>query len=207
MKILITGFEPFGGETLNPAYEAVKFLPATIAGAQIIKTKIPTSFANSYLVVEQKIKTYHPDIILNTGQGGGRSEITIEKVAINFADARIPDNDGIQPSEEVLEPNGETAYFATIPVKQIVKNIQDHGISASISYSAGTYVCNCLMYRVLFAATYKYPWLKAGFIHVPFSEEQIMNKPAGTPCMSVSTITKGLTYAIEAIVSEEKDNC
>lgn len=203
MKILVTGFDPFGGESINPAWEAVKALPDTIQNARIIKLQIPTSFSDCYPAVEQEIEHLIPDVVLNVGQAGGRSQITIEKVAINLAEARIPDNLGCMPLEEALEPEGDTAYFATVPVKNMVQHILDHNIPAAVSYSAGTYVCNCLMYRVLHAASLKYPGLKAGFIHVPFSREQAAIKTAGTPFMEISTITRGLFYAIEAILSDE----
>ena len=120
MKVLITGFDPFGGEKVNPAFEAVKLLPDTIAGAEIIKLEIPTVFTRSAVVVEEAIKEHQPDIVINVGQAGGRSCMTVEKVAINLAEARIPDNDGEQPFDQPLREDGETAYFATIPVKAMV---------------------------------------------------------------------------------------
>lgn len=150
MKVLITGFDPFGGEKVNPAFEAVKLLPDTIAGAEIIKLEIPTVFTRSAVVVEEAIKEHQPDIVINVGQAGGRSCMTVEKVAINLAEARIPDNDGEQPFDQPLREDGETAYFATIPVKAMVENMRNHGIPAHISYTAGTYVCNSIMYNVLY---------------------------------------------------------
>lgn len=205
MKVLITGFDPFGGEKVNPAYEAVKLLPNEIAGAEIIKLEIPTVFSRSGLAVEVGIQRHHPDIIINVGQAGGRSCITIEKVGINLAEARIPDNNGEQPMGEPLQADGPTAYFATIPVKAMVKNIRDHGIPCHISYSAGTYVCNCVMYNVLHLTATKYPGIRAGFIHVPFAAEQVVDKVNGTPFMSLDVIAKGLEYAIEAAVTHEED--
>lgn len=200
VKILVTGFDPFGGEEVNPAYEAVKLLPDKISDSDIIKIEIPTVFSKSALVVEEAIKKYDPDVVLNVGQAGGRSSITVEKVAINLAEARIPDNEGEQPIDEKLHQDGETAYFATIPVKAMVKNIRDHGIPANISYTAGTYVCNSIMYNVLYMTHKKYTNIHAGFIHVPFSIEQVADKPEGIPSMSVETIAKALEYAIEAII-------
>lgn len=205
MKVLVTGFDPFGGEPVNPAFEAVKLLPDEIAKAQIIKLEIPTVFSKCGMAVEEGIKKYNPDVVINVGQAGGRSCVTVEQVAINLVEARIPDNEGEQPFNEVLQKDGETAYYATIPVKAIVKNIRDHGIPCYISYTAGTYVCNCVMYQVLHMTKMKYSNIRAGFIHVPYAAEQAVDKPNGTPFMSVEMIAKALEYAIEAVVKNEKD--
>ena len=185
---------------MNPAYEAVKMLPEQIAGAEIIKLEIPTVFSKSSVAVEEGIQKYNPDIVINVGQAGGRSHITIEQVAINLADARIPDNAGEQPLNEALQPDGDTAYFATVPIRAMVKHVQEHGLPCSISYTAGTYVCNCVMYNVLYMTQKKYPNIKAGFIHVPFATSQLIGKPATTPGMSLDEIEKSLEYAIEAVV-------
>lgn len=205
MKVLVTGFDPFGGESVNPAYEAVKLLPDTIAGAEIIKLEIPTVFSKSGPAVEAGIQMHQPDVVINVGQAGGRSCVTIERVAVNLAEARIPDNAGEQPMDEPLQADGEPAYYATIPVKAMVQNVRDHKIPCHISYTAGTYVCNCVMYNVLYMAAKKYPGIRAGFIHVPFAAEQVVDKPNGTPFMSLEMIAKSLEYAIEAAVSTEKD--
>ncbi len=205
MKILVTGFDPFGGEKVNPAYEAVKLIPDKIAGSEIIKLEIPTVFTRSALVVEEAIKEHNPDVVLSIGQAGGRSSITVERVAINLAEARIPDNDGEQPIDQQIKKDGENAYFATIPVKAMVKKIREKGIPAHVSYTAGTYVCNSIMYNVLYMADKKYPNIRAGFIHVPYAPEQVVDKPEGTPSMPVETIAKAIEYAIEAIVENEED--
>lgn len=205
MKVLVTGFDPFGGEAVNPAFEAVKLLPDEIGGAEIIKLEIPTVFSKSGPAVEEGIKKYEPDVVINVGQAGGRSCVTIEQVAINLAEARIPDNDGEQPSGELLQKDGEPAYYATIPVKAVVKNVREHGIPCHISYTAGTYVCNSVMYNVLHMAAEKYPNIRAGFIHVPFAAEQAVEKPNGTPFMSLEMIAESLKYAVEAAVANTED--
>lgn len=202
MKILVTGFDPFGGEKTNPAYEAVKLLPDEISGSEIIKLQIPTVFTRSAEVVEDAIKKHNPDVVLSIGQAGGRSSLSIERVAINLAEARIPDNDGQQPINEKLHEDGKNAYFATIPVKGIVKHIRDKNLPANISYTAGTYVCNSIMYQVLHMTYQRYKDIRAGFIHVPFSTQQAVDKPDGTPSMSLESIAKGIEYAIEAIVDQ-----
>lgn len=205
MKVLVTGFDPFGGEKVNPAFEAVKMLPDKIAGAEIIKLEIPTVFSKSGPAVAAGIEEYQPDIVINVGQAGGHSCVTIERVAINLAEARIPDNNGEQPSGEPLQAEGEPAYFATIPVKAIVKNIRDHKIPCHVSYTAGTYVCNAVMYQVLHMTAEKYPNIRAGFVHVPYAAEQVVDKPNGTPFMSLEQIAECLRYAIETSVKNLVD--
>ena len=189
MKILVTGFDPFGGEKVNPAYEAVKLLPDTIAGAEVIKLEIPTVFSKSGPAVEAGIQAHHPDVVLNVGQAGGRACVTIERVAINLAEARIPDNAGEQPMDEPLQAEGPAAYFTTLPIKAMVKNVRDHGLPCHISYTAGTYVPN----------------IRAGFIHVPYASEQAVEKAVSTPSASLETIAKSLEYAIEAIAANKED--
>lgn len=206
MKILITGFDPFGGESVNPAYEAVKLLPDTIAGAEIIKLEIPTVFSKCGPAVEAGIQAHNPDVVINVGQAGGRACVTIERIGINLAEARIPDNAGEQPMDEPLQADGPAAYFATIPVKAMVKNVRDHGLPCHISYSAGSYVCNCIMYNVLHMAATKYPNIRAGFIHVPFATEQVVDKAATMASQSLETIAKSLEYAIEAIVNDKGED-
>ena len=174
MKVLLTGFDPFGGESVNPAFEAIKLLPDTIAGAEIVKVEIPTEFTRSISCVEAAIKEHNPDVVIDVGQAGGRACVTVEKVGINLADARIPDNAGEQPSDEPLQADGPTAYFATIPVKAMVQNVREHGLPCHVSFTAGTYVCNCVMYNVLHLCATKYPNIRAGFIHVPFACEQVI---------------------------------
>ena len=137
MKILITGFDPFGGETVNPAYEAVKLLPDTIAGAEIIKLEVPTRFHRAGAVLEDAMQRHKPDAVICVGQAGGRAAITPEKVAINLMDGRIPDNTGYQPVDVPIREDGETAYFTSLPVKAMVQRMRDAGIPAAVSYTAG----------------------------------------------------------------------
>lgn len=205
MKILVTGFDPFGGEKTNPAIEAVKRIDENIEGAEIIKLEIPTVFNKSADVVEEKIKEVNPDVILSVGQAGGRYDITVERVAINEDDARIADNEGNQPIDTKIREDGEAAYFASIPIKAIVEEIKSEGIPASVSNSAGTFVCNHIMYQDLYLAE-KYGNIKAGFIHVPFLPEQVLDKK-NTSSMSLEDIVKGLNAAIRAIVKydDKKD--
>ena len=140
-----------------------------------------------------------PDAVINVGQAGGRACVTVEKVAINLADAGIPDNAGDSPQDEPLEEDGPDAYFSTLPVRAMVENVKSHGLPCEISYSAGTYVCNSVMYRVLHLAARSYPNMKAGFIHVPYSSEQVANKDRPLASMPIETIAKSLEHAIEAV--------
>lgn len=205
MKILITGFEPFGGESVNPAYEAVKLLPDMAGDIQIVKMEIPTVFGEAGKVVETGILQHQPDAVICVGQAGRRADIGVERVAINLVEASIPDNAGNQPMDVKVQEDGDTAYFATIPVKAMVKKIKDHGIPASISYTAGTYVCNSVMYDLLYLIDRKYPSIRGGFIHVPYATEQGVGKPVGTATMELSTISKALLYALEAVAGEDKN--
>ncbi len=202
MKILVTGFDPFGSDKINPAIEAVKKLPDTIKGAKIIKLEIPTVFNKSAQVVHQAIVKEQPDYVLNVGQAGGRSALTPERVAININDGRIPDNDGYQPLDEPIQPDGDTAYFTQLPIKAMAKAIRAAGLPAIVSNTAGTYVCNHIFYQVQYMRTKEFPKLKAGFIHIPFLPEQVITRP-NQPSMALADIVKGLIAAIGAIVERD----
>lgn len=198
MKILITGFDPFGGEKTNPAIESVKRIDENIEGAEIHKLEIPTVFHKAADKIEEKIEEIKPDIILSIGQAGGRYDLTVERVAINQDDARIPDNEENQPIDVKIREDGKNAYFATVPIKAMVEEIKKENIPASVSNTAGTFVCNHVMYQDLYLAE-KYGNIKAGFIHVPFLPEQVLDKK-DTASMSLDDIVKGLNAAVRAIV-------
>ena len=204
MKILVTGFDPFGGEPINPAIESVKRLPDNIAGAEIIKLEIPTVRKKSLEKIEKAINEHNPDVILSIGQAGGRFDISIERVGINLDDFRIPDNEGNQIIDEPIFPDGENSYFVKLPVKAMVQNVQKSNIPASVSYTAGTFVCNHVLYGVLYLIEKKYKGKKSGFIHIPFLPQQVVDK-RNMPSMELNTIVKGLTAAIEAIVKNNED--
>lgn len=204
MKILITGFDPFGGESINPALEAVKKLPDTILGQEIIKIEIPTVFRKSLEKIEENIQKHNPDVVISIGQAGGRFGITPERVAINIDDARIKDNDGNQPIDISIYEDGEAAYFSSLPIKAMVKEMNDNGIPASVSNTAGTFVCNHVMYGVLYLIDKKYPNIRGGFIHVPYIPSQVTTKP-NTPSMSIDDIAKGLELSIKAIIENSSD--
>ena len=208
MKILVTGFDPFGGEKINPALETIKRLPDTILGAQIIKLEIPTVVGKSLAKIKEAVEKENPDAVLSIGQAGGRSEITVERVGINIDDCRIPDNEGNQPIDEPVVKGGPAAYFVTVPIKAIVETIKAHNIPASISNTAGTFICNHVCYGVAHVAAQRTAAgkpMKSGFIHIPFLPEQVIGKPALTPSMSLETIVSGITHALEAIVKHGSD--
>ncbi|MBN1035229.1 pyroglutamyl-peptidase I [Clostridium botulinum] len=204
MKVLITGFDPFGGESINPALEAVKKLPNTISNAEIIKLEIPTVFKKSLEKIEANILAHKPDIVISIGQAGGRFGITPERVAINIDDARIEDNEKNQPIDLNVFEDGENAYFTTLPIKAMVKEMQESGIPSSVSNSAGTFVCNHVMYGVLYMINKKYPNIKGGFIHVPYIPSQVVSKP-NMPSMSIEDISKGLELSVKAAVENNTD--
>ena len=208
MKILVTGFDPFGGEKINPALETIKRLPDTILGAQIIKLEIPTVVGKSLAKITEAVEKENPDVVLSIGQAGGRSEITVERIGINIDDCRIPDNEGNQPIDEPVVKGGPAAYFVTVPIKAIVENIKAHNIPASISNTAGTFICNHVCYGVAHLVAQRTAAgkpMKSGFIHIPFLPEQVIGKPALTPSMSLETIVSGITHALEAIVEHSFD--
>ncbi|NFI95850.1 pyroglutamyl-peptidase I [Clostridium botulinum] len=204
MKVLITGFDPFGGESINPALEAIKKLPNIISNAEIIKLEIPTVFKKSLDKIEENILAHKPDILISIGQAGGRFGITPERVAINIDDARIEDNEKNQPIDLKVFEDGENAYFTTLPIKAMVKEMQEAGIPSSVSNSAGTFVCNHVMYGVLYMINKKYPNIKGGFIHVPYIPSQVVNKP-NMPSMSIEDISKGLELSVKAAVENNTD--
>ena len=205
MKILVTGFDHFGGEKVNPALEAVKLLPKEIHGAEVHWAEIPTVFYKSAEVLEAEIVRYHPDVVLSIGQAGGRSSLTPERVAINQDDARIPDNQGNQPIDTPIREDGQAAYFSTLPIKAMVKAIKEEGLPATVSNTAGTFVCNHLMYQALYLVDKKFPHMRAGFMHIPYMTEQVVNKP-NTASMCLTDIVRGIEAAIGAIVDyKDKD--
>ena len=204
-RILLTGFDPFAGESINPALEAVRLIPECINDVIIHKVTVPTVFERSIKVVREAIRVKNPNAVVCVGQAGGRAEITIERVAINIDDARIPDNEGGQPIDEVIVAGGPPAYFSTLPIKAIAQAILEAGIPASVSTSAGTFVCNHLMYGVLDILAKEYPSSISGFIHVPFIPSQAMVKSPIPPSMPLEDIIRGLEIALSIIIRYMQD--
>ncbi|RFB53588.1 pyroglutamyl-peptidase I [Bacillus thuringiensis] len=203
--VLLTGFDPFGGESINPAWEVAKSLhEKTIGEYKIISKQVPTVFQKSISVLKEYIEELNPEMIICIGQAGGRPDITIERIAINIDDARIADNEGNQPVDVPVVEEGAIAYWSTLPMKAIVKRLQEEGIPASVSQTAGIFVCNHLFYGLMHELEKHDKKIKGGFIHIPFLPEQASNYP-GQPSMSLSTISKGIELAIEVTMTVEVD--
>lgn len=192
-KLLITGFDPFGGESINPAWEAVRLLPDVIRDFKLVKLEIPTVFGAAAQVVIDKAEEIHPDAIISVGQAGGRAAVTPEMVGINLRYASIPDNMGALPCDIPIAEGSPAAYFSTLPVRAMAKAICDAGLPGAVSYSAGSFVCNDVLYSLLhrFDGTA----VRAGFIHVPFLPEQTADKPS----LPLDKTVAALCAAIEAI--------
>ncbi|WDV44965.1 pyroglutamyl-peptidase I [Clostridiaceae bacterium M8S5] len=199
-KILITGFDPFGGESVNASIEAVKKLPDTIMGYSIVKLEVPTVFRKSIDTLKKAIVKESPDIVICTGQAGGSSSISIEKIAHNLDYAIIPDNEGNQPINKPIYDDGKYAYYSNLPINAILKKLTDNNISAVISNYAGTFVCNHLMYGLLHMIENEFSNIRGGFIHVPYLPEQ-----AGyhLPSMPLETIATALRLTIEASIENK----
>lgn len=191
-KLLITGFEPFGGEAVNPSWEAVARLPAEISGYTLTKLRLPVVFGEAANAVLRLAEETEYDVILCIGQAGGRQTITPELVGINLRHTSIPDNEGNEPKDQPILPRGDAAYFSTLPVRQMADAISRAGIPSQVSYSAGTYVCNDLLYTLL--AHFRGSRTRVGFIHIPYSAEQ-----GKEPSMDLEQMIRGLTVAIQHI--------
>ena len=191
-RLLITGFEPFGGECVNPSWDAVLRLPDVIGEYSLDKLLIPVVFGDAPRAVIARAEEISADVILSVGQAGGTDAITPELVGINLRHGRIPDNSGYQPNDEPISEGGERAYFSTLPVRRIAEAISSHGIPSHVSYSAGAYVCNDVIYTLL--SHYDKTDTRVGFIHVPYSKEQ-----GKEPSMDIDDIVTALRIAIENI--------
>ena len=200
--ILITGFDPFGGEPINPAWEAVKTMDGYTDGDyKVVTQMVPTIRSKSVDTVKAAAEECQPDFILCVGQAGGRPDITVERVAINCDDFRIPDNGGNQPEDEPVVADGPSAYFATLPIKNIVNALHQNGIPAKVSNTAGTFVCNHLMYGVCHYAAQKGN-IKAGFMHIPYLPSQVVDKP-NQPSMAVETVRATLETIVHVLAYGE----
>lgn len=193
-KLLITGFDPFGGALINPSWEAVKLLPETVGEWALTKLQIPTVFGRAAEAVLTAAEALRPDVILSVGQAGGRRAITPEVIGINLREASIPDNAGSRPVNTPVIEGGPDAYFATVPVRQMVTAITDAGLSGALSYSAGAFVCNDVLYTMLHHC--RGTATRVGFIHVPYLPEQATEN---IPSMTLEQMVRGLTAAIEAL--------
>ena len=204
--ILLTGFEPFGSESINPSWEAVRALEGKTMcdGSVIAVARLPCTFVLSLDVLEKQIRKHKPRIVVCVGQAGGRAELSIERVAINVDDARIPDNAGAQPIDVQIRTDGPAAYFSTLPIKAIVAALNEKGIPAAVSQTAGTFVCNHVFYGLMQLVAQAPKIKRAGFVHIPFLPEQAIRHP-NTPSMSLEVMVAGLLQIIESTLTVKID--
>ncbi len=202
MKILMTGFEPFGGEAINPSWEAVRRVKAP-GGAELARACLPVTFGEVPSLLKELIERERPDAVICVGQAGGRDGISLERIAVNLMDGRIPDNSGFQPKDEPLQPGGPAAYFSSLPLRRLEAALKEAEIPAHISNTAGLYVCNCAFYTAAALAAKMHSGMRAGFIHVPFLPEQTAD--AGTPSLCLEADIRALETVCRELVDEQEE--
>jgi pyroglutamyl-peptidase len=203
---LVTGFAPFGGEAINPSQQIVAALHGTtIAGHRIAGATLPTEFAASLPALAQLIERHDPALVLALGQAGGRAEISLERVAINLIDARIPDNAGAQPVDVAVVDNAPNAYFSTLPVKAMLARLHAANIPAALSHTAGTFVCNEVFFGLAHLRETRYPKLRGGFVHVPYLPEQAAQHP-GAPSLPLDTMIEAVRLCLEVALTTAEDD-
>lgn len=201
-KVLVTGFDPFGGDSLNPSWQAARALHGRqIAAHRVVAAQLPTVFGQSLKVLGALVREHRPALVICLGLAAGRSAISIERVAINVNDARIPDNAGRQPIDATIVSGGPAAYFSTLPIKAMRAAIEAKGIPAEVSQTAGTFVCNQVFYGLmhLLATGRGLKTTRGGFIHVPLLPEQ------GNPSIPLATLAEGLRIGIRTALMTEVD--
>jgi pyroglutamyl-peptidase len=202
--VLLTGFEPFGGEAINPSWEAVRALHGKrIAKHRIVAVRLPTAFKASRKALKAVIEQHRPALVICIGQAGGRSAVSLERVAINIDDASIADNAGARPVDAPIARRGPAAYFSTLPIKAMCAALQREGIAAEVSQTAGTFVCNHVFYALMHRLR-KTPKVRGGFIHIPYLPEQTVGKP-GMPAMPLQTVVKALRLAVKTALRTPRD--
>jgi pyroglutamyl-peptidase len=203
-SILLTGFEPFGGEAINPSWEAVRALDGcVIADHRVVARRLPVSFGGAAAALRAALDAVQPQLVLAVGQAGGRAALSLERIAINLVDARIPDNDGCQPIDCPVIPGAAPACFTTLPVKAMRVAIEAAGIPAELSHSAGCYVCNAVFF-VLMQSLGSRAGVRGGFMHVPWLPEQALRHP-GQPSLELPCMIEGLRVALAAAASHGTD--
>ena len=207
MTILLTGFEPFGGETVNPSSEIARALDGWVCEGAVVRTALlPCVFGDALLRLDEALAAWHPRLVLCLGQAGGRPEISIERVAVNVDDARIPDNLGRQPIDAAVVAGGPAAYFSTLPIKALARDLRAAGIAGTVSNTAGTFVCNHVFYALMhrLATTPALARARGGFVHVPYTPQQVAGK-AGVPSMPLASQIEGIREALRAAVATRAD--
>ncbi|KAA2262327.1 pyroglutamyl-peptidase I [Solihabitans fulvus] len=204
--VLLTGFEPFDGEKVNPAWEAVAALAAERpAGVEIATAQLPCVFDGSIEALRAAIVEHRPELVVAVGQAGGRAVVTPELVAVNVRDARIPDNSGAQPVDVPVVDGGPAAYLSTLPVKACVAAIRAAGVPAALSHTAGTFVCNHIFYGLMHLLATEFPGVRGGFTHVPYLPEQVAALGLDRPSMALRTITDGLAALVGTALATTED--
>lgn len=205
-SVLLTGFDPFGGDTINPSWEAVSRLQGeTIAGRSMLAEQLPTTFAAAPRALRAALRRHTPELVLCVGQAGGRAALSLERVAINVNDARIPDNAGAQPVDTPVVTRGPAAYFTTLPIKAMRAELRAAAIPAEISQTAGTFVCNQVFYVLMRAlARMPAPRPRGGFVHVPWLPEQTVDRPEA-PSMPLADMVTGLRIAVDTALRTRRD--
>lgn len=200
LRILLTGFAPFGGDSINPTQRAVAALAgaASPPGIALATAVLPVTYAGALPALRAALATHAPDVVLGTGLAGGRAAVSVERVAVNIDDARLPDNDGVQRIDAPVVPGGPAAYFASVPIKAIAAAIRAAGVPAEVSQTAGTFLCNHVFYLACHLAATERPGLRAGFLHVPWLPEQAVEHP-GEPCMALDDVLRALRAALAAV--------
>ena len=205
-SILVTAFDPFGGEDINPALEAMRRLPSKLGEVDILKVEVPTSFSRCFEVVRNAIDENRPLAIIMLGQAGGREAISVEEVAVNLDEARIPDNDGEQPRNRRIIEDGPSEYRSSLPIGEIIATVSDLGLPCVASTSAGTFVCNHLFYLVMHLLSKnrlsKDGMIPAGFIHVPYETSQTIGKE-GVYSLPIEEMVKAVMAIIEVVIKPE----
>ncbi|SEO71002.1 pyroglutamyl-peptidase I [Pseudomonas sp. Snoq117.2] len=203
MTLLLTGFAPFGGEELNPSWEAVRRLDGERLGdLPVVAAQLPTAFGAALRVLDELLDRHRPTLVVAVGQAGGRAELSLERIAINVDDARIPDNVGRQPIDEPVVPGGPAAYFSTLPIKAMVHALRAAGFPAAVSQTAGTFVCNHVFYGLQHRL--QGTGVRGGFIHIPYLPAQAANQP-GAPSMALETLVAGLRLALTCAATTQAD--
>jgi pyroglutamyl-peptidase len=199
--VLITGFDPFGGSATNPSWHAVRALDGRVVGGhRIVGAEIPTVFGAALARLGELLQAHRPRLVIGTGQAGGRAALSLERVAINVNDARIPDNAGAQPVDTPVVDGGPDAYFTTLPIKAMLQALLQEGINAEVSQTAGTFVCNHAFYGLMhLLAQPAWEGVRGGFVHVPWLPEQ------GQPSMRLDEIVRGLELAIGVALATQTD--
>jgi len=202
--VLLTGFAPFGGESTNPSWEAVQALEGeVVAGHRIVARCLPVEFDASLHALQQALDELVPSLVICVGQAGGRAQMSLERVAINVIDARIPDNAGAQPIDEPVAADGPAAYFTSLPIKAMLAALRNAGFPAEISQTAGTYVCNHVFYALMHALR-GLPGVRGGFVHIPYSPAQAALH-AGAPSLPSTVVAQALRLAVGIALTVERD--